>query len=208
MRFDALAADPLAERLRHGVAPVHAPACARLALGDGERALALALGERPALRAGAEAFARAALSRRPRQRPWRELLTARGARRRRAGRGRGAARRRAGAAPSATRKRLEREDAERAARDRRAQPRALDRGAPARPALWLRDVACVADGAEDLVHHRPRSTRCAPTPRAAARTACARRSTLVEDTRRRWLNVTEELALEALAYRLEALLAG
>src|SRR6185436_5300809 len=45
-----------------GRAPEPADACARLSLGDGERALALALGEGPALRARAEAFARAPLA--------------------------------------------------------------------------------------------------------------------------------------------------
>src|SRR4051794_11299556 len=58
VRFDALAPEQLAERLR-GVEPPTALACARLALGDGERAERLAA--RPALRAGAETFARAAL---------------------------------------------------------------------------------------------------------------------------------------------------
>ena len=63
VRFDPLvAAAKLAERLEsRGVAPIAARACARLSLGDGERALALALGDGPALRARAEAFARAPL---------------------------------------------------------------------------------------------------------------------------------------------------
>ena len=60
VRFDPLPVAELAQRLQsRGVAPDAADACARLSLGDGERALALALGDGPALRARAEAFARA-----------------------------------------------------------------------------------------------------------------------------------------------------
>ena len=62
VRFDPPSPGKLAERLEsRGVAPIAARACARLSLGDGERALALALGDGPALRARAEAFARAPL---------------------------------------------------------------------------------------------------------------------------------------------------
>src|SRR4029453_14078719 len=50
VRFAPLPAERLAERLQsRGVAPEAATACARLSLGDGERALALALGDGPAL---------------------------------------------------------------------------------------------------------------------------------------------------------------
>src|SRR4051794_29331537 len=46
VRFDAPPSDAIAERLgRHGIAPEAAQASARLALGDVERAIALALGE-------------------------------------------------------------------------------------------------------------------------------------------------------------------
>src|SRR3954453_10334195 len=45
VRFDAPTSEQLAERLtEHGVAPATATACARLSLGDAERALALATG--------------------------------------------------------------------------------------------------------------------------------------------------------------------
>ena len=63
VRFDAPPPGRLAERLEsRGVDAASARACARLSLGDGERALALALGDGPALRARAEAFARAPLN--------------------------------------------------------------------------------------------------------------------------------------------------
>ena len=63
VRFDALGAEAVAQRLQsRGVAPDAALACARLSLGDGEKALALGLADGPALRAHAEAFARAPLA--------------------------------------------------------------------------------------------------------------------------------------------------
>src|SRR5215210_1549139 len=81
VRFDPLGPDELAERLRRrGVEPGAALACARLSLGDGERALALALGDGPALRARAEAFARAPLHAAvAAEHPWRPLLQQAGA---------------------------------------------------------------------------------------------------------------------------------
>src|ERR671912_2338445 len=63
VRFDALGAEAVAQRLQsRGVAPEAATACARLSLGDGEKALALGLAEGPALRAHSEAYARAPLA--------------------------------------------------------------------------------------------------------------------------------------------------
>ena len=85
VRFDAPSVEQIAARLeRHGVAPDAADACARLGLGDAARALALALGDGPALRAGAEAVARGALRDEIAGRPWTALLDrARGPRARR-----------------------------------------------------------------------------------------------------------------------------
>jgi DNA polymerase-3 subunit delta' len=60
VRFDAPSADEIAARLQ-GIDPTTAQACARLGLGDGERAARLAFGDGPKLRASAEAFARGAL---------------------------------------------------------------------------------------------------------------------------------------------------
>ena len=62
VRFDAPPPEELEATLSSRVAPETARACARLALGDGDRALALALGEGPALRAAAEAYARGCLT--------------------------------------------------------------------------------------------------------------------------------------------------
>ena len=212
VRFDALPPGELAERLgRRGIPPEHAAACARLALGDGARALELALGDGPALRAGGEGFARAALGGRvAADAPWRELLAVR--------------RRRGDVAvaevearlaeelelvPRRERKRVENEYDQRVRRTRRrVETDALDLGLQL-SSLWLRDVACVAWGAEDLVHHVDRGAALAED--AAGRDPQRVRAgvELVEDTRRRLRsNVTEELALETLAYRLEALLSA
>src|SRR3954452_17742016 len=71
VRFDALPAAELAQRL-HGIEPQTALACARLALGDGERAERLAF--QPKLRAVPETFARAALRDELADRPWKPIL--------------------------------------------------------------------------------------------------------------------------------------
>lgn len=212
VRFDAPSDEQLAERLgRHGVPPDQARACARLALGDGERALELALGDGPALRAGGELLARAALKGEVGEaRPWRELLAVR--------------RRRGDEAVAALearlaeeldvvsrrdRRRVENEYAERIRRTRRrVETGALDLGLQV-TSLWLRDVACVAWGAPDLICHVDRAELVAEDARDGDPQRLRRAVELVEETRRRLRrNVTEELALEALAYRLEGLLAG
>ena len=110
-------------------------AAARLELGDGERALALAVGDGAALRAHAEAFARAPLhGRTGAERPWLallELARARGAAARAAARG--AARR--GARSSCPRKehKQARDRGRRAGAPRRA-PRRDGRARPRAPA--------------------------------------------------------------------------
>src|SRR3954449_12300180 len=76
VRFDAPSDEEIAARLeREGVEPDAARACARLGLGDARRALAVAAGEGPAVRAGAEAVARGALRGEIAARPWGALLT-------------------------------------------------------------------------------------------------------------------------------------
>jgi DNA polymerase-3 subunit delta' len=206
VRFEAPSVTELAQRLnRQGVAPAAADACARLGLGDGERALQLALGDGPALRHGAEAYARTALHGRTGERPWVALLA-------RAG-DRGTTATAAVEAklvedlpflPAKEQGRAKREAAEAAKRaGRRARTDALDQALQL-VGLWFRDVAVVADGAPELAHASDRLevlTEDAAVGPHRAREAIA----LVDDTRAalRLVNATEELALEALAYRLE-----
>jgi DNA polymerase-3 subunit delta' len=75
-------------------------------------------------------------------------------------------------------------------------------------ASWFRDLAATAAGATDVVFNRDRladlQSRAASLDPAHPRRAAE----LVQDTRRRLdLNVSEELALEALAFRLAAVFA-
>jgi DNA polymerase III subunit delta' len=210
VRFDAPPPGRLAERLEaQGVDPGTAGACARLSLGDGERALALALGDGPALRARAEAFARAALDGTlGKVKPWTEVLAAARA----AGDAAQAELEQALATeleylPKKEHRRKQTEFTERARRAaRRAETAALDHALQL-VGLWFRDLACIAAGAEELVMA---TDRLEPL-RAGARDAHALHAAveLVEDTRARLpFNVSYDLALQALAYRLERTLAG
>jgi DNA polymerase III subunit delta' len=215
VRFDPLPAEAIArrlldessvdaERLTQAPSPERVRACARLALGDACEALELLGAQGAALRSGAEAFARAALAGGPTQPALRELLDLAAAAASRAGQEVGERLERSlELAPPRERRRLEREaqDVGRRA-ERRARARALER-ALRLVELWLRDLVCLAEGAGELIHNVDRATAleqdAARCPPAHAR-GCI---TLVQDTRLRLtLNVSEELALEALAYRL------
>src|SRR5687767_12538550 len=84
VRFDPLPAQRLAQKLEaEGVEPERALACARLALGNGERARFLASDEGEAVRAEVEALVRNALGGEESvaDGPWRALLARAGARR-------------------------------------------------------------------------------------------------------------------------------
>jgi DNA polymerase-3 subunit delta' len=110
--------------------------------------------------------------------------------------------------PVKERKRHEREttDAQRRI-ERRARTRTIDLTLRLAQ-LWLRDLWCVAEGAGELVHALDRLPELERD--AAGRSPARLRDgvELVQDTRLRLsLNVSEELALESLAYRLQALLA-
>jgi DNA polymerase III subunit delta' len=204
VRFDAPSSEALAARLEsRGVAPEAARACARLSLGDGDRALALALGDGPALRARAEAFARAPLHGAAGQ-PWKPLLEqarALGGKAREAVEA--ALQEELAYLPRKEHRRRTTEYGERARRaERRAETGALDHALQL-AGLWYRDLACVAAGAPELAHHTDRADALAED--AAGRSPAVLRAAvdLVEDTRARLpLNVSYELALEALAYRL------
>ena len=210
VRFDAPPIDQVAASIEAlGVGAETALACARLALGDSERAQVLAGEQGAELRSGAERFARAALAGEvARARPWSELLQG--------VRAQGEAKRIELDAlkaeelelyPSKERKRIETEWTERTRRaQRRVETAALDLGLQI-VSLWYRDLACIAWDAPDLVHHSDRSQALeADAGRDPRRLRAALE--LVEETRQRFqLNVSEELACESLAYRLESALA-
>ena len=211
VRFDPPAPGQLAQTLQsRGVPPETAEAAAKLSLGDGEKALQLALGDGPALRQAAEAFARAPLHHTTGEtRPWRAVLD----RARQQGAKakeevEQALKEELSYLPKKEHKRRETEFTERARRaDRRAATQALDHALQL-AGLWYRDLACVAAGAPELAFNSDRADAlnedAGKDPRAL-RTA----QELVDDTRARLiLNVSEELACEALAYRLEEALSA
>jgi DNA polymerase-3 subunit delta' len=212
VRFDPPAPAELAARLQaRGAAPAQAEAAARLSLGDGERALLLAVGDGDgaALRAAAEAFAPAPLHGRvgP-ERPWLGLLELAAAR--------------AAAArveyeerlaeelqflPRKEHKRRESEVGEQARRaERRAQTAGLDHGLQL-AGLWYRDLVCVAAGAPELAHNADRAEALAEDAQGRSPAALRAATELVDDFRARLaLNVSYDLACEALAFRLERIL--
>ncbi|HEV3033682.1 MAG TPA: hypothetical protein VGX72_02725 [Solirubrobacteraceae bacterium] len=208
VRFDPLPSALIARGLT-GTDGERAQACARLALGDAGLAARLASDEGEALRARAEDFVRSAIAGATDTRLWLGLLDVAKA----AGT---AAGERAQArtdgelelVPSKERKRYEREAAEARRRgERRVRTATLDLGLRLAE-LWLRDVLCVREGAPDLVYAVDRRAQLQQD--ADGRDALALRHgvELVADARLSLsLNASEELALEALAYRLQGLLA-
>jgi DNA polymerase-3 subunit delta' len=205
VRFDPLPAARIAADLEaQGVPGERALACAGLALGNATRARFLASDEGQELRSEVGRFVAAALHGGGAE-PWRPLLD-------RAEQARAVAEeeaasereRRLELEPKGRERRaLERELEEAAKRDgRRARTAALDL-ALSLTGLAFRDLVCLAEGAPEAVL----AVDTPPDPTASGdgrrlREAAER----CEDTRRSLeLNVTEELALSALGFRLAAL---
>lgn len=181
-------------------------AAARLAAGDLERARLL-LGERGRqLRAEAERCVGAALDGEIAGAPWKALLDdAKGA-----GEDTEAAAREAleeEAKAGVKRSAKEIGDAAKRA-GRRCRTEILELGFEL-CAAWLRDLAALAAGAEEVVYNRDRLDRLRSQAEGLDPGQARRAAELVQETRRGLeLNVSEELALEALFFRLETLLAG
>jgi DNA polymerase-3 subunit delta' len=197
VEFAPLPADAVQAAL--GDPSEEAAAAARLCGGDIELARFLLSDEGSSLRAQAEALATSWAG--AGESPWTPLLEG--------------AENAGSEVEAATREALEAEreaGVKRSAREigdeakrtgRRRRTEILDRGL-ALVTAWFRDLAAVAAGAPELTFNRDRLE----TLREQADrfdTARARRAAeLVEDTRRRLdLNVSEELALEALVFRLQ-----
>jgi DNA polymerase-3 subunit delta' len=212
VRFDAPSSAAVAEALSaEGVPAATALACARLGLGDAEVARELAGELGTALRAAAEQMARAPLTQgAATPGSWAPLLGSVRAR------GQALEAELEAAAeselelyPKKEHKRIKTEWSERSRRSRRrVETGTLDLGLQL-VALWYADLAYLAWGAEDLVRNVDRMTELASDGAGACSPGQLREAIeLVEDTRQRFqLNVSEELACEALAYRLEHLLA-
>jgi DNA polymerase-3 subunit delta' len=206
VEFSPLSPSAVEASLGDEVAPDEAAAAARLAGGDLERARFLVSDRGRAIRREAERCVTAALEGEADSAPWRDLLEgaeSEGAEAEAMTREALAAEAESGAVRSG---REVNEEAKRAGRRRRTE--ILDLGLEL-SATWIRDLAAVAAGARDVAFNRD---RLAELERQAKRSDVgrARRGVeLVQDTRRRLeLNVSEELALEALVYRLERVLSG
>jgi len=210
VRFDPLPPARMAERLQLSD-PERASACAALALGDANLAARLSSEEGAALRSAGEDLVRSALAGTTDRRPWVGLLAM--ARAAASAAGEEAQERMAGELellPAKERKRYEREGLEARRRgERRMRTQTLDL-ALRLAELWLRDVLCICEGAPELVYAVDRRSELEHD--AAEQNGDGARARegieLIAQTRLSLqLNVSEELALEALAYRLESLLA-
>ncbi|HUH81341.1 MAG TPA: AAA family ATPase [Solirubrobacteraceae bacterium] len=205
VRFDPVPADRIAAALT-GVEEPRAQACARLALGDAGLAAWLAAEEGEGLRRDAEGYVRQAISGASASRAWLRLIE------QATGAGAHASEADAAAAeqdlellPARERKRQEREllDARRRS-ERRARTRMLDLSLRLAE-LWLRDLMCVCEGAPELIYAVDRRTEIESDAHGRRGRELRDALDLVAGTRLSLsLNVSEELALEALSYRLEA----
>jgi DNA polymerase-3 subunit delta' len=180
-------------------------AAARLAAGDLERARLLLGARGREVRAEAERCVTAALRGEVAGAPWKRLLDRAAA----AGED----------AEAAAREALEEESAagiKRTARDiadgakragRRRRTEILDLGLEL-CAVWLRDLAAIGAGAADVAFNRDRLAELRSQSEALDPGRARQGAEIVQETRRSLdLNVSEELALEALFFRLERLFA-
>ncbi len=209
VRFDPVPAERIAASLA-GVEEPRARACARLALGDARLASWLARDEGEELRRRSEGFVRQAIAGASGSRAWLSLIEAAAA----AGTGASEALAAAGEAdlellPARERKRHERELLEARRRsERRARRLMLDLSLRLGE-LWLRDLMCVCEGAPELVYAVDRRVEIESDAQGRDGRRLREALELVAETRLSLpLNVSEELALEALSYRLEATLAA
>ena len=208
VRFDAPSASALARpdgrarrRARPGARPPPGSASATASARWPSRS-----GDGAALRAHAEAFARAPLHGRPGEAgPLLEVARARGAAERTAYEARLAEE--LAFLPKKEHKRRETELGEEGRRaERRARTAALDHGLQL-AGLWYRDLLCVAAGAPELAHHADRADELAADADGRSLAALREAVALVDDFRARLkVNVTEELACEALGLKLLAVL--
>jgi len=207
IEFGPLAPDAVLEALGAGT---EADAAARLSGGDVELARLLTDDPGVSLRATAEEAAREPRSGSGRTEPWRALLTAASETGERAG---AEEERRLLEEAEVTARRgrkgkLTREAIEQVRRtERRARTQALDLGL-ALCCAWYRDLAAIASGADDVVLNTDRLEQLAEDADGLDPANARAAVEWVLDTRRRLrVNVSEELALEALWLRLAAVLA-
>jgi DNA polymerase-3 subunit delta' len=209
VRFAPLPPDAVEQRLAEALAAPEdeRAAAARLCGGDVDRARFLLSLPGRELRGRAEACARAARAGSTGERPWLSVLEAAEAAGERAGTDaaeRVRERAEVAGTPEARRRREAEGAARRAARAGRTE--ALDLSL-ALCGAWFRDLGAVAEGAPELVLNVDRGDALHDDAQRLDPRAPRRAAELVLETRRNLrVNVAEELALEALLYRAEALL--
>jgi DNA polymerase III subunit delta' len=207
VEFGPLSPDAVLEALGAGG---ESDAAARLSGGDVELARLLTSDRGAALRTTAEEAARAPRSGSSVPEPWRGLLTAASEAGELAGaEEEGRLLEEAEATARRGRKgKLTREAIEQVRRtERRARTQTLDLGL-ALCCDWYRDLAAIASGADDVVLNTDRLDRLAEDAEGLEPARARAAVEWVLDTRRRLrVNVSEELALEALWLRLAATLA-
>ena len=212
VRFDPLPAERIAARLEEeGVEPGRALAAGRLALGNGARARFLASDEGVALRDEVDRLVLDALGAIQMEEPWGGLLQR--AEERRMAAEAGVERRKAERLEHEPRGRersaIEREFDDTAKRDgRRARTEILELGLEL-AAIAFRDLVAVASGADAAVLGTDRIAQLAPAAAGRDPVRLRQAAECCEDTRSAFqLNVTEELALSALTFRLRELVAA
>ena len=212
IRFAALSPEAVEGHLAEeagGAAPDERRAAARLCGGDADRALFLLSEAGRDLRSGAEDCARAARAGELDDAPWLRLLEAA----EQAGRE---------ASAEASARTAEREEALRGERARTRGREVTDAGrraarrrrtevldlALALCGAWYRDLAAVGEGAAEVAVNADRTDELRADASGLDPAASRRAAELVLETRRRLrVNVSEELALEALFYRVSSELA-
>jgi DNA polymerase III subunit delta' len=211
VRFEPLPAATFASQLvAEGVSAERAEACARLALGNAARARYLASEEGEALRAEVDALVASALTggSDAGAEPWRPLLA------RAEASGAAAeeavaeeAKRRLELEPKGReRKTIEKDFEESAKREaRRARRESLELGLTL-TALTFRDLICIAEDAPEAVLSADRAPALAEQARSRDPRRLREAAERCEEVRQALeLNVTEDLALSALGFRLAAL---
>ncbi|MFI5123150.1 MAG: hypothetical protein ACHQJ5_09665, partial [Vicinamibacteria bacterium] len=212
VRFARLGPEAVEARLGERAEAEERRAAARLSGGDVGRASFLLDEQGRDLRAAVELLARAVRSGELGDVPWEALARsadAAGERESAAIRARAADAEEDAAERSGPAARRRARDAEDAAKRgaRRERNATLDLGL-ALFGAWMRDLAAVAERAPELVLNSDRSAEVAELAEGLDPRRARRAGELVMETRRRLqVNVSEALALEALAFRVEYLLA-
>ncbi len=210
VRFEPLPAARIASQLAESGVPLErAEACSRLALGNASRAAYLASAEGEEVRGEVEAFVAGALGDvSPADEPWRALLERAESRREAAEEEVAlAAADRLELEPKGRERRAVEKDFEEAAKrdGRRARTASLDL-ALSLAGLTFRDLICVAEGASDAVLAGDRRDALSERARSRDPRRLREAAERCEDVRQSLeLNVSEDLALSALGFRLAEL---